>query len=184
MIDRDERTLARRRLLDEGHRLGLPADWLRHLPRALSLPGNCPAAARGMDTFLTWKRQEMLARQGRLDELAPGLVVRALEEAAAADGPRRLREAAEWLMFALVWPRRGASLLAQQATALADLRHCLAQSPSMHLFADLPDLWRSARDAALRLDDRLDLPSACPWPSLAALMEAAEVPASPRASAA
>ncbi|MBP2312774.1 hypothetical protein [Azospirillum soli] len=160
--------------LAEGHRLGLPHDWLENLPHAPQLPGSGAVAPHAMDTFLAWKRQEMLARLGRMDELAPALVIEALEEVATADGPDWVRDAAERIMFALVWPKRTEGMRLQLLTATADLEHCLRESPSMHLFADLAGCWRATRDGVLRLDDTMRLPEECPWVSLADLIEAAE----------
>lgn len=171
---RDGVAAIRTSVLDEGRRLGLPEDWLKRLPRLDPLDGTATPAWRGVDAFLTWKRQEMLARQDRLDELCPGLLVEALEEMATADGPRWIRDSMEKIMFALVWPRRTPGMRVQILTGIADLCHCLRESPSMRLFADLGAGWRSTRDALLRLDDRLDLPDDCPWPSLEDLLHAAE----------
>lgn len=174
MDDHDGITSIRAHTLAEGHRLGLPHDWLESLPHVARLPGTGASAPRGMDAFLTWKRQEMLARLGRMDELAPALVVEALEEVATADGPGWVRDAAERIMFALVWPKHTEGMRLQLLSALADLGHCMQESPSMRLFADLAGCWRATRDGVLRLDDMVHLPDQCPWPSLADLIEAAE----------
>ena len=174
MDDHDGSNSFRTHTLTEGHRLGLPQDWLESLPHAARLPGAGAAAPQAMDTFLAWKRQEMLARLGRMDELAPALVIEALEEVAAADGPGWVRDAMERIMFALVWPKRTEGMRLQLLTAVADLEHCLRESPSMRLFADLAGCWRATRDGVLRLDDMARLPDRCPWPSLADLIADAE----------
>lgn len=164
----------RLRMLEEGHRLGLPGEWLKQLPSGEPLPGSSPTQRRGMDSFLTWKRQEMLARLGRMNELSPELVVEALEEVATSDGPRWVRDASERIMFALAWPKRTPGMRLHLLTALADLRTCLRESPSMPLFTDLPGCWRATQDAILRLDDTVQLRGDCPWPSLQALLRDAE----------
>jgi len=174
MDDHDAIPMIRARILEEGHRLGLPQDWLERLPHLGRLPGSGLPAKRGMDAFLTWKRQEMLARLGRMDELAPSLVVEALEEVATSDGPGWARDATERIMFALVWPKRTEGMRLQLLTALADLDHCLQESPSMRLFDDLAGCWRATRDSVLRLDDMERLPEECPWLSLADLLGEAE----------
>ncbi|MGF7177413.1 hypothetical protein [Azospirillum doebereinerae] len=164
----------RLRALEKGQRLGLPREWLRRLPGDEPAPGAGPLQRRGMDRFLAWKRQEMLARHGRMNELSPELVAEALEEVATSDGPRRARDASERIMFALAWPKRTPGMRVHLLAAAEDLRNCLRESPSMPLFTDLPGYWRATQDAVLRLDDTVRLRDDCPWPSLQALLRDAE----------
>ncbi|HYG87635.1 MAG TPA: hypothetical protein VD978_15355 [Azospirillum sp.] len=174
MHDTDDLNAARAHALEEGRRLGLPPEWLEHLPRVGELPGSYAVPKHGMDAFLTWKRQEMLARQGRFDELDHALVAEALEDAAIADGPKWLHDTVERVMFALVWPRRTYAMHVEMLMAADHLENCLQDSPSMRLFADLPGCWRSVRHDVQRLDDAIELPEACPWPTLDALRVAVD----------
>ena len=156
--------------------MGLDPAWLAQLPRVEELPGEyAPASVEG-DAFLVWKAQELLARTGRLTEADRMLVAEALEDAAANDGPRWLHESLQKLLFLMAWPRRTCHLHVELGLALDHLRGCLKESPSMWLLVDndRDRCWYLARADALGLDERLELPEGCPWPSLAALARAAE----------
>lgn len=163
-------------VLAEGERLGLPRDWLELLPRIEELPGNYSVERVGGDAFLVWKAQEHLARTGRLAETDADLVAEALEDAAAADGPGWLHKAQQRLMFLLAWPGRTYHLHVELGMAIEHLRACLEESPSMWPFVDGSHRrsWSLARFDAQGLDEAVDLPEACPWPTLDDLIRAGE----------
>lgn len=175
----DDRPLTRRsraEIIEEGVRLGLPRDWLELLPKIEALPGRYALRRDQGDAFLVWKAQEYLVRTGRLAEADIDLLAEALEDAAADDGPRWLYDSLEKVMFLMAWPRRNYHQKVELDMAVDHLRACLEESPSMWLLVedDWEGTWFSARFDAQRLDDELDLPEACPWPSLEELLHAAE----------
>lgn len=159
-----------------GRSLGLPEDWLRALPEIGTLPGATAEVDYGADAFLTWKRQEMLVRSGRLDEIDRALVAEALEDAAGHDGPGWLWRALDDLLFVLAWPKRTYHLHVRLRMALDHLRGCLEASPSMRLFEERLDrAWQRACFEVTSLDEAVaEPPEACPWPDLDAVMAAAE----------
>jgi hypothetical protein len=166
----------RSRTIAVGLALGLPKDWLRALPAIGELPGDYAESDYGADTFLSWKREEMLVRTGRLDKIDRNLVAEALEDAAAHDGPRWFRNQLRQLMFCLIWPNPTYLLHVDLHEALDLLRGCLKDSPSMRLFEQsaLKSAWQSARFELLRLDDSEPSPQeGCPWASLRHLTKAA-----------
>jgi hypothetical protein len=173
----------RARALREGLRLGLPREWLGRLPEVELLPGRYSTSDPnyGRDTFLTWKAQEHLVRTGRLAEVDPDLVAEALEDAAANDGPKWLDRWLRRAMFLLAWPKHSYHLGVELGMAIDMLEGCFEASPSMWLTVepDWQDTWQLARFEILGLDEALEpeLPEACPWPTLPALLAAARTQA-------
>jgi hypothetical protein len=158
-----------------GLALGLPGDWVDALPKIELLPGDYIDTDYGADCFLTWKRQEFLVRTGRIYEVDHALVAEALEDAAAADGPKWLHRSMKDIMFVLAWPKRSYALRVRIGLALDHLNACIEDSPSMALFAEttLDQTWASVRYAVMELDESLpEPPKQRPWPSLDALLSA------------
>jgi len=165
----------RERIHEIGLSLGLPGDWVDALPKIELLPGDYINTDYGTDCFLTWKRQEFLVRTGRIDEVDHALVAEALEDAAAADGPKWLHRAMKDIMFVLAWPKRSYALRVRIGLALDHLNACIEDSPSMALFAEatLDQAWKSVRYAVMELDESLpEPPEQRPWTSLGALLSA------------
>ncbi len=167
---------SRAETIAEGVRLGLPREWVEALPKIEELPGEYGKQQVEGDAFLVWKAQEYLVRTGRVAETDPALLGEALEDLAANDGPRWLRKATRRVMFLLAWPRRTYYLHVELGMAVDHLRGCLEESPSMWLMVDKSwqDCWWSTQYEIQGLDDTLDLPDACPWPTLDDLLRAAE----------
>jgi hypothetical protein len=173
----------RERVLETGRRLGLPDWWLEKLPEISELPGSSGTVDYGEDAFLTWKRQEMLVRTRRLDEIDWDLVAEALEGAAASDGPRWWDSAVDEIMFILLWPKRTYYLHVQLGMAVSHLEGCLEDSPATRLLVDLRRSWWLAANRVEGFDDSIAVQGfnagdpaadACPWADVDALIQAAK----------
>lgn len=148
---------------------GLPQEWIAALPEIRPLPGvyadKAAYEAEGIDVFLLWKQQELLARTGRVAECDPVLVADALEQTAAIDGPRRLHDNLRDIMFFLAWPHRTHHVLVHLSVALESFEDALASAPSIAGGINLDRLWQLVRLDIIGLGMPAP-PEVCPWPNL------------------
>jgi|GEM_PF-4901126 len=153
----------------------LPEGWLAALPEITKLPGRYENSEYGADAFLTWKRQEFLARTGRITEANIDLVAEALEDASVHDGPSWLDKALIEALFLLAWPKSGYQLGVELSVAADMLAGCLESSPSMEKFLDIEGAWKRARYRVFMLDEeRGNPPEECPWKSVDEIMRTAK----------
>jgi len=186
-IDRED---VRTQAVAAARALGLPDGWADKLPTT-ELPCEYSPAVydkleAAPDGWLAWKAQEWLARSGRAAECDADLVADALMMAADDDGPGKLIERLERILFVLAWPKHSYHLRVRLGQEADLLRQAIEGAPSLTLFIDartIRSAWWQACFEVEALDPEQKLLTMgckpaehpCPWETLAEVLAAVEV---------